>query len=269
MKSTFRPILLASVIAVTGCATTVSSALDSAARRTGEGVGTAIGARAGAALAARMPAVWTPDLTALYMNYLFTMAFHSGSYTFQGTEYEPGEWTRWRMTEVDESEQPELERAFLHRAQDGKEWWRVKFISEGGEGRDSISVEAQFDPTTGELVRMRSRMPGDTEAQEMPVEEGTFGYVAPRRLTAESLEGATVGTASVRVPAGTYSARHVRYGSGYGTYEWWLSDQVPGGMVKYGTSYRDRETDGLDPHNWTVELIASGRGATSELGVRY
>ncbi|MFW6331224.1 MAG: hypothetical protein ACOC3J_05825 [Gemmatimonadota bacterium] len=275
MKSSSRPVVLLATLLLAGCGTTLDTALDTAGRRAGAGIGNAIGTRvgeqAGAALAARMPAIWTPDLTAIYMNYLFTMAFHSGSYTFEGTDYEPREWTRWRLVDSDSEGQPdEMERAFLNRRDDGKEWWRVKYIAEAEEGRDSITVEALFDPETGEFVRMRSKMPGEPEATEMPVEEGTYGYVEPRRLTAESLEGAVVGTETLRVPAGSYTAKHVRYGGmDAGRYDWWLTDDVPGGMVKYSRSYEEREAEGADPYNWTVELIASGRDARSELGVEY
>jgi hypothetical protein len=261
-------------LSLAGCGSVVSGALDAAGRTAGQGIGAAVGARvgeaAGGALAARMPAMWTPDMTPIYMNYLFTMAFHSGSYTFEGTDYAVGEWTRWRLTDSEADGQPsEMERAFLHRRDDGREWWRVKYVSDTGEGRDSITVEALFDPETGEFVRMRGKMPGEAEASEIPVEEGTYGYVEPRRLTAESMEGAVVGTETVRVPAGTYSARHVRYGGGGGVYDWWLSDDVPGGMVKYSRSVGEDPAGGPDPYNWTVELLESGTGATSQLGVSY
>jgi hypothetical protein len=275
MKARVRYVFVLSVLAVAGCGTAVGSAIDVAARRTGEGIGTAVGTRvgaaAGAALASRLPAIWTPDLTALYMNYLFTMAFHSGSYTFEGTDYRVGEWTRWRMTETGDTEQPvELERAFLHRADNGREWWRVKYVANTGEGRDSITVEALMNPETGEFLRMRGKMPGEAEAKEMPVEQGTYGYVQPRSLTRESLEGARVGREAVRVPAGTFNADHVRYGGlGYGTFDWWLSDQIPGGMVKYSRTFEERESEGVDPYNWVVELVASGTNARSQLGVTY
>lgn len=275
MKSLLRPLLLVSVLFLTGCGAALSGALDAAGARAGAGIGNAIGAsvgdQAGKAIAAQMPAVWTPDMTGFYVNYLFTMAFHSGSYTFEGTDYEPGEWTRWRMLDSEAEGKPdELERAFLHRRDDGKEWWRVKYISETDEGRDSITVEALFDPQTGEFVRMRGKMPGEEVAKEMPVEEGTYGYVEPRRLTRESLEGAVVGTETVRVPAGSYSTEHVRYGGmSTETYDWWLTDDVPGGMAKYSRHFEDRESEGVDPYNWTVELVASGKNAKSELGVEF
>lgn len=270
-----RYLIVVGALALGGCSSVISGAIDAAGRRTGEGIGNAVGQRVGAAaggaVAARMPAMWSPDLTPVYMNYLFTMAFNSGSYTFEGTDYAVGEWTRWRLMDSQaEGEPDEMERAFLNRRDDGKEWWRVKYISDTGEGRDSITVEALYDPDTGEFVRMRGKMPGETEAKEMPVEEGTYGYTEPRRLTEESLEGAVVGTETVRVPAGSFTTRHVRYGGmGGGTYDWWMNDDVPGGMVKYSRSYQSQDTDGPDPYNWVVELMASGTGARSQLGVSF
>lgn len=271
MKWSSRSVLLVTVLMTSGC----GAALDSAMTRAGQGIGSAVGASigdaAGNALVARMPAMWTPDLTAVYMNYLFTMAFHSGSYTFEGTDYAVGEWTRWRMVDNQADGQPaEMERAFLHRKADGNEWWRVKYVSESAEGRDSMTVEALMNPETGEFLRMRGKMPGEAEAHEMPVEEGSHTYVQPRNLTRESLEGAVVGTETVRVPAGSYSAEHVRYGGmNTGIYEWWLNDGVPGGMVKYSRSHEEMDSEGPNAYNWTVELLSSGKQATSQLGVTF
>ena len=270
-----RSLVLVAALALGGCSAALDSALDAAGRRAGAGIGNAVGEKvgeaAGAAIAARMPTMWTPDLTRVYMNYMFTMAFHSGSYTFEDNDYQVGQWTRWRLIESgDEGRPDEMERALLHRRDDGMEWWRVKYVSETEEGRDSMVVEALFNPETGEFARMRGRMPGEEEAREMPVEEGTYGYTEPRTLTDESLEGALVGTEAIRVPAGSYTAEHVRYGGmGGGTYEWWLVDDVPGGMVKYSRSYESQDMEGPDPYNWLVELVASGTGATSELGVEF
>lgn len=276
MKAFSRPLGLILLVATAGCGSMISGAIDAAANRTGAGIGSAIGDRvgaaAGSAMASRMPAMWTPDLTPIYMNYLFTMAFHSGSYELAGTDYEVGEWTRWRMvdSEAEGQEPVELERAFLHRTADGKEWWRVKYISATEEGRDSINVEALLDPETGEFRRMRGMMPGETQPKEMPVEEGTYSYTKPTQLTKESMEGALVGTESIRVPAGTFTADHLRYGTGYGTYDWWFNEDVPGGLVKYSRTYEQADAEGgPDPYNWTVELVRSGTGARSQMGVQF
>lgn len=272
MKRWYRVAGAVLVVSAAGCASALDSAMDAAGAGIGTAVGNRIGAAAGNALAARLPAAWSPDLTPLYMNYMFSMAFHSGSYTLPGTEYEPGEWTRWVLSGSEDAGEPTyMERAFLHRTGEGHEWWRVKYISDTGEGRDSITVEGLLDPESGEFRRMRGKMPGESEAREMPVEEGTYGYSQPRTLTAESMEGARVGSETVRVPAGTYTAEHLRYGTGYGALDWWYVDDVPGGLVKYSQSHENADTDDgeLDPNHWTVELTASGTGATSQLGVDF
>lgn len=275
MKLSARALGLVLILSMAGCGSMVSGALSSAGSGIGSGIGNAvgnkIGAAAGNAMAARMPAMWTPDMTPIYMNYLFTMTFHSGSYALEGTDYEPGEWTRWRMVESDSDQQPPIiERAFLARTEDGREWWRVKYISDTEEGRDSITVEGLFDRETGEVVRMRGKMPGEKEAKEMPVQEGTYGYVEPVYLTKESMEGARVGTETVRVPAGAFTTDHIRYGGMEGgQLDWWMNEQVPGGLVKYSRSYASEDADGPDPYNWTVELLDHGTGAKSQMGVQF
>lgn len=273
-RSTFASV---AILAVAGCGSAVSSAIDTAARRTGEGIGAAVGDRAGAAMGARLSAMWTPHLMQFYTGYLFSLAFHSGSYAPAGAAYEPGEWTRWRIVQSEqEGAPPEFERAFLRREADGSEWWRVRYVVLGDDGSgnarpDTILLEGKFNADRSQLVRLRGKMPGDTEPKEMPVEEGTYGYSEPIPLTEESLEGATVGTETVSVPAGTFTSRHVRYGNmGGGTLDWWLNDEVPGDMVKYtNSSPQEASSDGStpDPNNYTVELLAHGTGATSATGI--
>lgn len=264
---------LAAVLAVAGCGSVVSSAIDTAAG----GVGTAIGNRAAARMNARLGAMWGPQMTQFYTGYLFSLAFHSGSYAPAGDLYEPGEWTKWRIVQTgQEGPPPEFERAFIRREADGSEWWRVRYVVMGDDGSgnmvpDTILLEGKFSADRSQLVRLRGKMPGDAQANEMPVEEGTYGYSEPIGLTDESLQGATVGTETVSVPAGTFSARHIRYGNlGGGTLEWWLNDDVPGEMVKYTTtSSTEPSSDGTtpDPYNYTVELVAHGTGATSATGI--
>ena len=271
-------IMLATVVVVAGCGSVVSSAIDTAARRTGEGIGTAVGNRAGAAMGARLSAAWGPHMMQFYTGYLFSLAFHSGSYAPAGEVYEPGEWTKWRIVQTgQEGPPPEFERAFIRREADGSEWWRVRYVVFGDDGSgqmkpDTILLEGKFSADRSTLVRLRGKMPGDAQANEMPVEEGTYGYSEPIPLTAESLQGATVGTENVSVPAGNFSARHVRYGAagGGGTTEWWLNDNVAGGMVKYSATSAQESTaeeGSPDPYNYTVELLGHGTGATSATGI--
>lgn len=257
------------LLLVAGCTSVINTAVDStanrAAERTGEVVGERIGEAAGAMIVARFPDNWTNQWMNIYTGYLFNVAFHAGSYSVTEDAYDPGEWTRWQMLENDEPTGAFIERALLARTEEGNEWWHVTY--ENAETEEAIVLEGLFSPDREELLRLRGQFPGE-EPQEMPVEEGTYGYAQPRTLTPESIEGATVGTESVEVPAGTFEAQHVRYGAAGATLEWWMDEAVPGDLVKY-LRRADTETseDAETPASWVVELEAYGEGAESELGV--
>lgn len=228
----------------------------------------------GAAAAGARPAAgqWNADMSWLYVSQMFGMMYSTGANVFDGA-YEPGQWTRWSMkSDEDEDESYTVERAFLLRTADGGEWWRFRSVSTSGSGRsattDTLVFEGLFKPQgegVQQLVRMRGKMPGEREANEMMVPQnmstlsslGGFGM----RPTKESVEGATVGTVRVATPAGSFSARLVRFGGPGGKQEWWLTDGVPGGWVRYQATRS--EGDGA----FVMELVAHGDGARSELGV--
>lgn len=229
-------------------------------------------AMGGAGGARTMPGQWTADISWLYVNSMFAMMYGTGANVFD-KPYQPGQWTRWQMQGEDEDEKQVVERAFLMTAPDGGEWWRFKSITTSRDGNrvvaDTVVLEGLFKRMSEgaqQLVRMRGKMPGDREPNEMMVPQNmstvnTWGMFGTRP-TPESVEGATVGTESLRTPAGSFTAKRIRFGSPGGRQEWWTTDQVPGGWVKYRVSESDTEV------NFTMELVAHGTGAKSELGVR-
>jgi hypothetical protein len=210
------------------------------------------------------PGQWNADVSWMYVSSLFGMMYATGANLFDSA-YQPGQWTRWTMKSTDRNDRGySVERAFLARAADGGEWWRFRSIS----GTDTVVMEALFKQQADgvqEIVRMRGKMPGEAAPSEMMVPEnmstvstyGGFGM----RPTKESVDGATVGNESVTTPAGTFTAKLVRFGSFGGRQEWWLVDSVPGGWVRYKAS----QSEGGD--GFTMELVAHGTGARSELGV--
>lgn len=259
-------VLLLSLVGCVGAVDrAVNSAVNSAAERTGQLVGDQIGQAAGSMIVASFPATWTDQWTTLYTGYLFNVAFHAGSYSVTEDAYESGEWTRWRMVENGQPTQALIERAFLAATDEGNEWWRVKYTN--ADTDETIVLEGLFSPDREELLRLRGRFPGE-EAKEMPVQGEAYGYAEPVQLTDESIEGATVGTERLSTPAGTFRADHVSYGAPSATFEWWLTDEVPGGVAKY---LRQADTGSSDdaaaPASWVVELDDFGDGAESELGV--
>lgn len=262
-------LLAGMLIPVGGCTGVVETAVDAtadrAAERTGEIVGERIGEAAGAMIVAQFPDTWTNRWRRVYAGYLFNVAFYANGYAVTDQAYAPGEWTRWQMVEEGEQTNAVLKRAFLERTEDGNEWWHVTY--ENTETDEAIVLEALFSPEREEMLRLRGKFPGE-EPEEMPVEENTYGYSEPTQLTEESVEGATVGTESITVPAGTFEARHVRYGAAGGTFEWWINDSVPGDLVKYLRQVDDdTETGSEELGYWVVELEDYGDGAESELGV--
>lgn len=216
-----------------------------------------------------------------YIDYLYAFTYASGASLFE-TPYAEGAWTRWQLVDsAAAGETVQMERALLARLADGSEWWRTKAITSTTRGRpgapqgrpavDTVVLEALLAPgMPRRVVRMRARLPGTAEAREMlpPEGSGVLGTQAlPSRPTSESLAAATVGTEQVAgVPA-----RRVRFGAGDGgVLEWWLSDAVPGGWVKFvGTEPAAAGLPGLPgkPATWSLLLVASGTGAISELGV--
>lgn len=232
-------------------------------------LGAAMGGAAGARV---MPGQWTADASWMYVNHMFAMMYGTGANVFD-KPYQPGQWTRWQMQGEDEDDKQVVERAYLMATADGGEWWRFKSISTSREGNrvvaDTIVLEGLFkrmSEGTQQLVRMRGKMPGEREPNEMMVPQNmstvnTWGMFGTRP-TPESVEGATVGTETLRTPAGSFTAKRVRFGTPGGRQEWWITDQVPGGWVKYRVSESDDEV------NYVMELVAHGTGAKSELGVR-
>lgn len=224
----------------------------------------AIGGLGRGATGRPVPGQWTADYTWLYIGQLWGMMYGTGANVFD-EEYQPGQWTRWELTSGDDDDKAIVERAFISKDEDGREWWRYKSVMSG----DTIVLEGLFkDAGDGlqELVRMRGRMPGEKEPNEMMVPENMTMLQAwgmfRTRPTKESVDGATVGTENLTTPAGTFSAKRVRFGSTGGRQEWWLSSTVPGGWVQYTVNAEDKD-DGF-----RMRLIAHGTGATSELGSR-
>ena len=223
----------------------------------------------------RGPDVWNTDYAWVWISQMFAIQYLSGATMFE-TDYKPGEWTRWRITTADdESQEQQNERAFIGKTSDGGEWWRMKTITSYKDGgtvteADTVILEALFKAEDAEgysqkLVRMRGKLPGNAEAQEMMVPEqwsmwnmrGAFSM----KPTKESIEGATVGVEEVKTPAGTFRAKHVRFGQGGGTIDWWLDETATGGWVKFAAMDNEKKP------MYTMELVGKGAGAKSELGV--
>jgi hypothetical protein len=220
----------------TGCSAIdgLDRALDSATGAAAEGlVGPTEGH--GSAPAASGGGMPPPMAMHGYTMALFQVMFYQGGYNLTKEPFEPGEYVRWEATGMAQGDW--FEKALLKRRTDGSEWWRVATHSEDG----TLTIEALFGPAGEDgnrrVRRMRVQYPGEA-AQEVPVSEqqsDKWVLHARRTLTPESYKGLKVGVADLSVPAGSFTADHLRTahpGQG-GTVHWWVSEQVPGGIVKY------------------------------------
>lgn len=242
-------------------------------RRRGGGVSGGVSGAIGDALGnvvASQVRMFTPDMTWAYVAYLNGILYLSGATMFE-TDYKPGEWTTWEIKDASQPDQKMvLERAMIRRDADKSEWWRTRTISVTPEKADTIVLESQMKPMDAEgltmtVVRMRGKFPGDTAGKELMVPENMH-TISPqafgRKPTPESIAGATVGTETVKIGGTTYTAKHVRFGSGGGDMDWWLSDKAPGGLVRVTSTANGKD------NMWTMEMTGSGKGAKSELGMK-
>lgn len=236
----------------------VETGVSSAASAAGQEVGEAVGQQL--APAVNLPTYGTGAWNQFMVSQaqvMFGRAFSAGGMWPAQATYTPGEWTKFRTTMSSGQESTALdtlERAFLNETEDGNEWWRVRGVQQG----DTWVYEALVDPARGEVVRMRAKDP-EGNVGEVPVTENTV-YQSPQRLTEESVEGATVGTERIDTPAGTFSARHVEYQGGTGgTITWYLSDEVPGEVVRYQIESQAGESV------WESALVAHGTDASTML----
>lgn len=252
-------------------ATALSNAMGMALAKASPGgnAGGGVSGRIGNAIAGQMR-MFTPDMTWAYVGYLWGIMYMSGATMFE-TSYQPGQWTRWEISDASQPDQKVvLERALLSREADKSEWWRIKTINTSAEATDTIILESQFKPLDAEglsmqVVRMRGKLPGDTEGKELMVPQHLTMLsmsAFPMKPTRESIAGATVGTEGVKVGGKSYSAKHVKFGASGGNMEWWLADNAPGTVVKVQYSGQDAD------QKWTMQMVDSGSGAKSELGVK-
>ncbi len=251
--------LLASASACSMVHDAMSNAVSSTANTAGNVAGQRIGTAIGESLGGRVVSAYQPQLMGGYTQYLFHIAFSSGGYAVQQGDYSPGDYTRWNFPEY-EGKTNWVERARLADGSDGQQWWKVKFFN--AKENQTTVLEGLFSSDQKKLLRLRGQFPGE-QPKEIPVTDQTY-YVPPTKLTAESIKGATTGTESVTVPAGTFQADHVVYAFGSGQQEWWLVSQgVPGGLVKQVIK---SSKSGDNKNDYQMLLAAYGKDAQDELG---
>ena len=258
------------------CSSLVNQTIDKTVETTANTVGEKVGKKVGDAVAGAILTQLDPALMHIYTSSMFRVLFYHGGYYIEDLDrYEQGQFTRWEGENIQQGDS--FERVLLRRRDDGTEWWRVESTGKDDDGKAvTLVMEALLSPVnetgTREVRRMRAKFPDEAEPREIPItEENANNWVMSgnRKLTPESMEGMTVDkAASVKVPAGTYTARHIQ-SKGYdgnSQLDWFLVESVPGGMVKYINTVKD--SDGKEEAVWSMVLLEAGEGKTeSKLGV--
>lgn len=274
-RSTLRFMSLVALICAVGSLGCVDYFVN---RAVDKAVGTAadkVGERVGQAVAGAILKDLTPELLNAYTMTTFQVLFYHGGYYSDAMDYKVGQYTVWDARGVQQGET--FERAFLFRRDDGAEWWRVESTGKDGDGKEQrLIMEALIGKADAagnrQIRRMRAKFPGEAEPREIAITEqnaSTWVVRSDRKLTEESMEGLTVNAAEqVKVPAGTYTARHVQI-KGYNgdqTLDWYIVPSVPGQMVKYTNTIKGN--DGKQELLWEMQLRQVGEGATtSKLGI--
>ena len=158
--------------------------------------------------------------------------------------------------ELDDEDSVTLEKAYLVETNEGYQWWRVAWTAEG----ERSVFEALIDAEAGTLEKLRA---GDSEGRIDDIDvSGDPIYVAPIPLSDEEVAAIGKGNVQVNTPAGRFQAKLLafNFGDSQGKIEWWQTQKVPGGIVKYQLT----DTDGTVV--WSASISEYGKKAESELG---
>jgi hypothetical protein len=192
-------------------------------------------------------------------NAFYGAMWNFGWFGYQDANYQPGQGTVWQITSSRSSGGPTtFERAFLKVNADTTQWWRLEVT--GSDAKGQLVYEFLVG-TDMKVQKVRYKDPGSGQIGEfVPDQSGQQG--GPPQPTRQQLANSLVGTESVQVKAGTFTADHYSYVDPQGGYKGdsWISKTVPGYMVKF---------TGTNPNNnatYKGELVQIESGVTTVLG---
>ncbi len=191
---------------------------------------------------------------------LYWYSFYAGGFSFDDSNYREGEGSVWKLTSKNNPQDTLLvEKALLKENSDGTKWWKVKYSDNG----DSIVFEFMID-TDYRIVKLRFRDADTGKVQEYePTDTDSVKYRKEdmRTFTDSDYSDMKTGTEKVKTPAGTFKADHLVYTEEGADYEWWITDNVPGNMVKFSWYNTDDTVTGV------LERITKGN--KSELNTDF
>ncbi|MFP4112989.1 MAG: hypothetical protein ACOC2Y_00040 [Spirochaetota bacterium] len=156
-----------------------------------------------------------------------------GGYLPSDDTFEDGDGIHFRHTFVDDEgdvEEMEFTRALLHTNADGSQWWRFVFYDE----EETFAYEALVGEDDA-IERLRYADPEtETVTTYTPDEPYLWQtYEDGEFWTSEDMDELRTGTERITVPAGTFRTDRLEASEEGYDYTWWISDEVPGRVVRY------------------------------------
>ena len=190
-------------------------------------------------------------------NAFYGAMWNFGWFGYKDANYQPGQGTIWQITSSRNSKTTLFERAFLKANADKSQWWRLKISG----GKDEIIYEFLVGADT-KVQKVRYKDPGSGQVQEFIPDNSRQQPGAPSQPTRDQLASSLVGTETVQVKAGTFTADHYAYTDPQSGYKGdsWIAKKVPGYMVKFnGSSPKNNVTS-------SGELVQIENGVATVLG---
>ena len=277
-------ILILVVVGLTGCSSTISAfgrlldeavsasaddaveqemaEADMAGPRPAGGLAVPIGQRAFGSMLALQ--------NVMLFNVAYMQVFFLGGYDPGFDDFREGQGITWEISgDQSGSEDSFLaERALLRRNADGSSWWYLGYRAGSDNMEYEVLMDREYVPL--ELVwndpdsRENLRYTFETDEAEAEASGAEDSVVYSDEFASDN----SLGRERVTVGSGTYTSEHLSYvvtddGSGGRLqYDWWLVDDVPGGLVKY----EYRQVSGRDESLLSGELVAVKDGYTTRFG---
>ncbi|NLB35269.1 MAG: hypothetical protein GX817_05590 [Elusimicrobia bacterium] len=183
---------------------------------------------------------------------MFALVFAGGFSPWQ-KDFSEGEWTTWKISDGGSVADFTLKYALLKRLDARRNWWQLE-VNDG-----DIIYEALLN-TSGYLTeRLRAQFSGEAPI-EVPVSNDYPLNLAASQIQASSVERYFVREEFLQTPAGSFNTKYYRYPApdGSGELALWVSERVPGGLVRY--RWKSNRGDEL-----SLVLQAYGSGTKTQL----
>jgi hypothetical protein len=170
-------------------------------------------------------------LAQFYSIYWYT--FYSGGFYSDDTNYEEGQGTEWKMTSTEDDDVLIMEKSLLKLNSDGSRWWKVKY----SDGSDKFMYEFLLDKDYN-LLKLKFVDADSGEVREYKAKEediASYNTSEMRNLSSSDYKEWNKGSVKIKTEAGSFTADHILYSDVDTNYshEWWLTEDVPGQMVKF------------------------------------